>query len=251
MGHCCTTLAAFGPGIVCPRLIPYAISAMKVHNKTREQATYSQFYAHYFYLIGPFGLLQLLFSYIFQEQLLFAAIILILLHVTGCEFIKCHEPRNLHEQLDTLYKNILNRNLLGSATFSVIPEYRRALSHSILNSAKKYKIYGISKCSKLKKRRHLRKHLNFKSTCPWYVYLDYDVNRIPQTMAKSECTCTECFNVHNSQMSGICEKINSYIPVIRRTCNGGIYKYSVVMETVPVGCTCKRNVIKRSYYMPT
>ena len=84
--------------------------------------------------------------------------------------------------------------------------------------------------------------MNYKSTCPWYVFLDYDVDRLPQTMAKAECSCRKCFNVLDDGKSGNCRKIESFVPVIRRQCSpNNVYKYSVFMETVPVGCTCTRN----------
>ena len=196
---------------------------------------------------------KLLFSkkynlFIFQDLLFFWTIAFILLYTAGCSFTNCSEPRDLHEQIDKLYKKILNMNLIGSSTYNIIPEYRNSAtkSQSYPKLNKKYKIYGISKCKNLRLLR--RRQLNFKSTCPWYMFLDYDVNRIPQTMAKSECSCKECFNVHNSKMSGKCEKINSYVPVIRKSCLSGEYKYKVAIETVPVGCTCKRN---RLTYMPS
>ena len=165
---------------------------------------------------------------------------------------QCREPQDLSQQLDKLTAEILNMTLTGTPTFGTIPEYRRAFKTISSSSQKrKYRIYGESKC-KSKKLVNIRgkQHINYKSTCPWYVYLDYDVDRLPQAMAKAKCSCKKCFNVFSSRRNsekGSCEKIKSYVPVIRRQCSiNMVYEYAVYMEMVPVGCTCKRNVIATS-----
>ena len=171
---------------------------------------------------------------------------IVMVQLYKCTCTKCEEPGNDGIQLNDIYKEIVHRNFIGMATYSIIPEYRQLAIGSYLNmnsKSRKYTIYGTSKCNVTLLRKN---YLNSKSTCPWHVYLDYDVNRIPQAIAKVRCTCTECFIPHNRRKSGICEQINSFIPVIRRICDDFTckYNYSVSMETVPVGCTCKRNKMK-------
>ena len=160
-------------------------------------------------------------------------------------FTDCREPRNVAAQLDKLYEGMLTMILAGTPTCGIIPPYRSnnpafptdapAIKHESL----KFRIYGNAKCKRLPVFER-RSHLNYKSTCPWYVYLDYDVDRLPQTMTKAQCSCKRCFNVLNNGKAGNCRKIESFVPVIRRSCKifGGTYKYTISMESVPVGCTC-------------
>ena len=154
------------------------------------------------------------------------------------EIVPCKEPAsaNLTKILHDLHKEIIYRHRMGTSTFHIIPEYRnqRADLYSKLNnmsSSKRQTIYGNSRCRELKKDSEL------KLTCPWYVYLEYDENRIPQIMAKAECTCRECIKV-----AGYCEKVYTYVNVIRRYCTSAEYDYKLAMEPVPVGCTCKHEI---------
>ena len=170
---------------------------------------------------------------------------LILTELVDSIFTDCREPRNLAAQLDKLYEEMLNMTQAGTPTYGILPPYRSnnpafptdapAIKHESL----KFRIYGKAKCMRLRVFER-RSHLNYKSTCPWYVYLEYDVDRLPQTMTKAECSCKRCFNVFNNGKAGNCQKIESFVPVIRRSCKifGGTYKYAISMESVPVGCTC-------------
>ena len=159
--------------------------------------------------------------------------------------ISCREPKDLAAQLDRLHEEMLYITLSGTPTYGILSPYRRNTpvfqTSQFKRESLKFRIYGKAKCKRL--RYFERSHLNNKSTCPWYVFLDYDVDRLPQTMAKAECSCRKCFNVLDNGKSGNCRKIESYVPVIRRQClPNNVYRYSVSMETVPVGCTCTRNV---------
>ena len=149
----------------------------------------------------------------------------------------CREPKNLKDELDHLYRELLLLKINGSETFSIVPKYHIPRNtYPLSTNTKRQRIYGKLVCGK---HRHMRKFLNFRSTCPWYMYLEYDIDRIPQAMVKAECTCKDCLNRDNS---GKCEKVDSFVSVIRRTCIDGIYKYYIYMEPVPVGCTCKHHV---------
>lgn len=149
---------------------------------------------------------------------------------------KCKEPDDLQETLEKLNAEIVTLHCTGTATYNIIPEYRNLSSfYRLHSSAKKQTIYGVSKCKQYKKRADPR------FTCPWYVYLEYDEDRIPKTMAKAECTCRECFKVDSFEKSGLCEKVYTYVHVIRRHCIDGDFQYFVKLEPVPVGCTCKRD----------
>ena len=160
--------------------------------------------------------------------------------------ISCREPKDLAAQLDRLHEEMLNITLSGTPTYGILPPYRRNTpvfqTSPFKRESLKFRIYGKAKCKRLRYFEK-RSHLNYRSSCPWYVYLDYDVDRLPQTMAKAECSCRKCFNTLNDGKSGNCRKIESFVPVIRRQClPNNVYRYFVFMETVPVGCTCTRNV---------
>ena len=125
---------------------------------------------------------------------------------------------------------------MGTASFHIIPEYRNqnAELYSNLNKmlpTKQQTIFGTPRCKAAKRDPDLN------LTCPWYVNLDYDENRLPQTMAKAECTCDECIKV-----TGYCEKVYTYQTVIRRYCISDTFEYRLAMEPVPVGCTCRHEL---------
>ena len=110
--------------------------------------------------------------------------------------ISCREPKDLAAQLDRLHEEMLNITLSGTPTYGILPPYRRNnplyQTSQFKHKSLKFRIYGKAKCKRL--RYFERSHLNYRSSCPWYVFLDYDVDRLPQTMAKAECSCRKCFN---------------------------------------------------------
>lgn len=164
----------------------------------------------------------------------------------------CREPPNHREQLSSLYAGLLHFNSAGTGTFNIIPEFRSSyLNNPIRTYSKKKRqhLFGSAVCDsniqslRLKQRlQYATDNLYLTSTCPWYVKMEYDANRLPHVIAKAECVCEKCYNVMNSDTAGKCNKVNSFIPVIRRKCLSGVYMYFATVETVPVGCTCKRNV---------
>lgn len=200
-----------------------------------------------------FLMTRIIYTY-FQVIAITGLLALVLPQLADTFLSKCREPKNLSNQLDKLYEELLNMTLTGTSTFGIIPQYRKTPEFeknqvtSLESQRLNFRIYGDSKCKRLRPLRG-KKHLNYKSTCPWFVNLEYDVDRLPQTMAKAECSCRSCFNVNGDGKSGKCEKVLSYVPVIRRTCGlGDEYKYAVYMETVPVGCTCTRNILTSGLY---
>ena len=152
------------------------------------------------------------------------------------ETVQCREPANLTEELGRLQEDILYLHRMGTSSFHIIPEYRNqnADLYSNLNNMpapKRQTIYGNRRC------REVKRDPDLKLACPWYVYLEYDENRMPQTMAKAECTCDECIKV-----AGYCEKVYTYQTVIRRYCISDTFDYKLAMEPVPVGCTCRHEI---------
>lgn len=151
-------------------------------------------------------------------------------------------------KLSQVFNELVDTSLNGSSTFDILPIlYRSENNETHLRCSfktGKRRIYGISKCQEIKKQIVLTKEHQqlLKSTCPWFVYLDYDSERLPQTIAKAECSCTNCIDVmgNNDNTAGHCQKVESYRPVIRRTCSNGKYVYYVGIETVPVGCSCSQ-----------
>ena len=112
------------------------------------------------------------------------------------------------------------------------------------SAEKTYKVYGTSNCRIARQlfRGLLKQRQNEQSTCPWYVYLDYDSERLPQIIAKAGCTCTNCIGVMDSLSSGPgrCETVESFRKVLRRRCKSpdSDCVYLVDIEAVPVGCSC-------------
>lgn len=150
---------------------------------------------------------------------------------------------------------------LGRSTYYVIPEYRINAHHNKKrrdernkdgvfmkdnNKSFQTRIYGEPKC---RRNGNVRRHsdISSKSTCPWYVVLDVEMNREPQTMAKAKCSCKRCFTVEgDGRQRDRCTTINAYVPVIKWECpdsysgKDAYYNYFIHIEEVPVGCTCKR-----------
>lgn len=77
--------------------------------------------------------------------------------------------------------------------------------------------------------------ISVRSTCGFYYQLNIDRNRIPNELFNVECACN-----HSSEGMR-CEKVYSYITVLRRTgCVNGVYVYSNVVEPLAVACTSVR-----------
>lgn len=168
-------------------------------------------------------------------------------HITRSGATECAEPKKLRTKLANLYEGLLMYNVHGSNSFNIVPEYQTSLQNNILPfrppPRRRQRVHGLPKCS----REDLRKRLLpneggtfIKSTCPWYVRLDFDSDRLPQIMTMAECSCRNCYSVSSPDFRGKCEKIESFVPVIRRICSGGVYRYYATVETVPVGCTCSQ-----------
>ena len=136
----------------------------------------------------------------------------------------------------------------GTASYNIITDnsINSDSSCSSWDTSRKYKLYGMSNCTQMRLTElNSSMNTNYKSTCPWYIYLNYDEDRLPKTIAMAKCACSNCTSVSNNiSENGRCEEVNSYSPVIRRKwCLDGHPQYYVTIETIPVGCTCKRNFI--------
>ena len=159
--------------------------------------------------------------------------------------LRCSEPDNLTEIKARLYSDIYSSNLTD-ASFFLIPEYRMRRESAIILTGnvvkqkrqrriRRYRLPGNSKCN------HRR---NTGSTCPHFMVLDYDDLRIPEVLAKAQCSCRLCRTPH----SNACQLIESFVPVIRKYCDSTdsgemVFKYWVDIEKVGVGCTCLMNQI--------
>ena len=169
----------------------------------------------------------------------------------------CLDPPDVKVQLTNLYKGLRLYNSRGFTTFNIIPEFRKSFQNNAMKLKSKSKTHHINhgerKCYKMhvNRRNHFVKYQkNMSFTCPWYIKLDYDADRLPNRMAKAECTCRRCYNPLYRNSSGKCQTVESFIPVIRRKCVRGMYKYFATVETVPVGCTCVRHATRQKIVSP-
>ncbi|XP_061162945.1 interleukin 17-like protein [Saccostrea echinata] len=111
---------------------------------------------------------------------------------------------------------------------------------------KSSRLFGNSTCPSVLDT--FERHAMFRSSCPWYIELSVDKTRIPVTMAKAKCSCTECImNVSSGRQSRpnpgfSCETVKTYRKVLREILNecdqNGFKMYRVDIEEVPVACTC-------------
>lgn len=164
----------------------------------------------------------------------------------------CSEPPDADTQKTKLQKAAFRDYLLGRWTYTVIDEYRDSTrpkrpSNLVSLSTFQSAIYGEPSC---RRNRIITQHsdIGARSTCPWFVVLDVDFQREPQTIARARCSCKRCYSIDRSGKSRArCTEVNSYIPVIKWRCpsryttGDHYYEYFIDLETVPVGCTCKRS----------
>ena len=183
-------------------------------------------------------------------------LLLVIIYLSLSINAQCVHPPYAKANKTALHRKIFHDYYLGRWTYNVIKEYRGNAKHIlqrrnerdqagyfIANNYSKFqsRLYGQAKC-----RRHrpfLRKTIDSTSTCPWYTVIDVDLNREPRTMAKAKCSCKRCQSVgETGRGKGHCTTVNSYVPVIKWECphNAKYYTYFIHLETVPVGCTCKR-----------
>ena len=155
---------------------------------------------------------------------------------------QCKEPENLDDIKHGLYIEIFKNNLLGKATYSVIPEIRDSMIDSQKGKEPDRHQFSTRLHGKPKCRPNGNRHgssVSERSTCNWYYAMDVDSDRDPKIMIKARCSCTEC-------KGGTCQPVSTLVPVIRRRCaldyasNTLQYEYFTYMEEVPVGCTCMR-----------
>ena len=100
---------------------------------------------------------------------------------------------------------------------------------------------GRRKCKLNKKSTELMD----RSTCPWYLEMNYDNQRFPKTLVNARCKCRRCL-APNSNGAG-CQPTVIRIKVLRRElsksglplCSNGTALYGNTWETIAVGCTCE------------
>ena len=189
--------------------------------------------------------------FIFQIVLFLWCGCVLMIELYSCLCNKCEMSNVVQFPLRDLAKDTFHRNFTGKSSYGIIPAYKRTLIKHFRKISPKQirrKIHRTSKCADLISTTSLRKNiLGSNSTCPWYTVLDYDANRIPQTIAKAKCLRRRCLRVYDSQKSEQCEPIYSVLPVIRKICvpDTGKYQFEIFMEAIPVSCACKTHSINR------
>ncbi|XP_045173778.1 interleukin 17-like protein [Mercenaria mercenaria] len=167
---------------------------------------------------------------------------------------QCIHSPDAEEQKLQLKEKAFRDYLLGHWTYTTIDEYRkntrpRRLKNLIDLMPRQSRIYGEQSCRKNRNVAH-DSDISSKSTCPWYIVMDVDFQREPQSIAKAKCSCKRCFTIDRSgRTRDRCAEVKSFIPVIKWRCPNNFsgtapnyFEYFVDFETVPVGCTCKRPV---------
>ncbi|XP_053374805.1 uncharacterized protein LOC128547104 [Mercenaria mercenaria] len=166
----------------------------------------------------------------------------------------CVHPPYAKANKTALYRKIFHDYYVGRWTFNIIREYRSNAEHIVERRKERNKggyfrlgkynrfqsrLYGEPKCRR-------QSSTNSSLTCPWYVVVDVDLNREPQTMAKAKCSCNRCLSAGGTeQRGGRCATVNTYVPVIKWECpetysdTDTYYRYFIHLEEVPVGCTCR------------
>lgn len=136
-------------------------------------------------------------------------------------------------------------------SFNMIPPFYKRTK--LKNSANKHKLkekntrlFGNSTCPSTLNTSEF--HMMFRSSCPWFIELSVDKTRIPVTMAKARCRCSNCnMNVLPRQPypphpDFSCDTVKTYRRVLREIPNGcdrnGFKNYKVDIEEIPVACTC-------------
>ncbi|KAL4224637.1 Interleukin-17 [Mactra antiquata] len=157
----------------------------------------------------------------------------------------CQEPPNVEEIKQRLNDEIRDSYMESMSYFNIkhiLNEVPNKLNISYPNSNGQVllaRIYGDLKC----RRRHqlASNQTHERSSCPWYYALEVDWDREPQTIVKAKCSCKRCLDgSRRSKKGSECQEISYHLPVIRRQCEGYIYKYGIFLENVAVGCTCQR-----------
>ena len=189
-------------------------------------------------------------------MILMALVVMSIDTETRCEARACADPADAKKQLYNLFNGVRLYNARGLNTFNIIPAFRKSLQNNFMTFKSKLKrqyIHGGPKCNKLHvKHGNVSEEdvRNMSATCPWHVKLDYDTDRLPIMMAKAECTCRRCVHPFYGNSAGKCEKVESFVSVIRRKCVRGFYKYFATVESVPVGCTCVRYSKRKKIISP-
>ncbi|XP_045172412.1 interleukin 17-like protein [Mercenaria mercenaria] len=175
---------------------------------------------------------------------------------------ECHEPPNAEEIKQNL-QNVIKDTYLNYMSFfnirSNLDKVTRQLNATfavtnttVSSSYKKQtyisRLYGESKCKKRRRFSAVRNHTTSEmSSCPWYYNLEFDSDRIPLTVLKARCSCVNClvpmrngYKRDPNSAGGYCQEVSYHMPVIRRDCVGEEFRYRIVIENIPVGCTCQR-----------
>lgn len=79
--------------------------------------------------------------------------------------------------------------------------------------------------------------LRVRSTCPWYISIDYDSTRIPSTIPLAVSSCKFCVGSNRTKK---CEPIRHNITVLRQIhdCGNGLYKYVTDEMRITVAYIC-------------
>ncbi|XP_046556543.1 interleukin 17-like protein [Haliotis rubra] len=144
---------------------------------------------------------------------------------------RCREPMNRKMDIDDRLRDSFYQGppLLDTvANFSTIPDQFVRVRHTIFA--------GEPQCPTWEEAVRLHEG----KVCPFHYVLNYDENRIPNTVVETECNCVECLRPDNGPSNLMdCLPIIYYTKVFRRTgCVEGVYRYAAIWEPLKIGCQC-------------
>jgi hypothetical protein len=165
---------------------------------------------------------------------------------------QCVHPSDANQQINRLKNQVFRNYILGDWTYNVIDEYRKITRHNFPRNlldatTRQSQIHGKRSCKENIKVTS-DSDIEVQSTCPWYTVMDFNAQRVPQTIAKAKCSCNHCYTTDRTgKTRDRCTSVNSFIPVVKWSCQSNgpspipkYFQYFIDIETVPVGCTCKR-----------
>lgn len=143
----------------------------------------------------------------------------------------CANPHNLPKRLHKINRGLdMKRLLLPCVTNNIVRDIRKLQTVS--------KELGISRiCPNTTMKGNYP--LMIRSSCPWYLETDRNVNRYPVDIVYANTRCKHGCIGSNGHMT--CERIQLPVKVLKRVgCKHGVNQYKEEKMLLPVAYTCAK-----------